>query len=70
MPSPIAWLDDAHAETVQKFGPVRPNVIAMWPAPALAMSIGTMKGETRPGPFSRSTSCWFSRVCTPPIPVA
>ena len=28
-----------------------------------------MKGETRPGPFSSSTECWFSSVWTPPIPV-
>ncbi len=29
-----------------------------------------MNGDTRPGPFSRSTLCWVSRVWMPPIPVA
>ena len=55
---------------MQKFGPVRPNVIAMWPAAAFAISIGTMNGDTRPGPFSFSTSCWIRSVSIPPIPVA
>ena len=68
--SPIAWFEEEHAETVQRFGPVKPNRMAMWPLAAFAMSAGTMKGETRPGPFSSSTTCWASRVWMPPMPVA
>ena len=68
--SPIAWLDDEQAETVHRFGPVKPNRMAMWPAAAFAMSAGTMNGDTRPGPFSSSTRCAASRVWMPPIPVA
>ena len=49
--SKIAWLLDEHAEMVAKFAPVSPNVMAMCPAGAFAMSIGTMNGDTRPGPF-------------------
>jgi hypothetical protein len=55
---------------VQKFGPVNPKSIAMWPAAALAMSAGTMNGETRFGPFSSSTLCWLRSHSIPPIPVA
>src|SRR6187401_771351 len=70
MASKIAWLLDEHAEIVAKFAPVRPNVIAMWPAGAFAISIGTMNGETRPGPLAFRTSYWFRSVSMPPIPVA
>src|SRR5438093_1454027 len=69
-PSPTAWAPDAHADTMQKFGPIKPNAIAMWPAAALAMSAGTMNGLTRPGPFSSRTLCWFNSHSIPPIPVA
>ena len=48
-PSPTAWAPEAHAVTVQRFGPVRPKRIATWPAEAFAMSAGTMNGLTRPG---------------------
>ena len=34
------------------------------------MSIGTVCGETRRAPFSRSTSYWSSSVVTPPMPEA
>src|ERR687898_1453783 len=68
--SPIAWFDDEQAETVHRFGPVKPNRIAMWPLAAFAIRAGTMNGDTRPGPFSSSTLCWVSRVSMPPIPVA
>src|SRR6185369_8653309 len=70
MASKIAWLLDEHAEIVAKFAPVRPNVIAMCPAGAFAMSIGTMNGETFPGPLVFSTSYAFRSVSIPPIPVA
>ena len=53
-----------------KFAPVRPNVIAMCPAGAFAISIGTMNGDTRPGPLVFSTSYAFRSVSMPPIPVA
>src|SRR6266498_1212373 len=55
---------------MQKFGPIRPNAIAMWPAAALAMSAGTMNGLTRPGPLSSNTLCWFNSHSIPPMPVA
>ena len=61
---------DEHAEIVAKFAPVSPNVMAMWPAGAFAISIGTMNGETRPGPLVFSTSYAFRSVSMPPIPVA
>ena len=68
--SPIAWFDEEQAETVHRFGPVKPNRIAMWPLAAFAIRAGTMNGETRPGPFSRSTRCCASSVWMPPMPVA
>ena len=40
-----AWLLEEQAEIVAKFAPVRPNRIAMWPAGAFAISIGTMNGR-------------------------
>src|SRR6266540_3166957 len=70
LPSPIACAPDAHADTMQKFGPIRPNAIAMWPAAALAMSAGTMNGLTRPGPLSSNTLCWFNSHSIPPMLVA
>src|SRR6476620_579080 len=36
---------------------------------ALGMSMGTARGKTRRGPFSRRLSHWSSSVQTPPIPV-
>jgi hypothetical protein len=70
MASQIAWLLEEHAEIVAKFAPVNPNVMAMCPAGAFAMSMGTMNGETRPGPLFSRTSYCVSRVLMPPIPVA
>ena len=55
---------------MHRLGPVNPRRMAMWPLAALAMSAGTMNGETRPGPFSSRTLCWMSSVWMPPIPVA
>jgi len=55
MPSPTAWFEEAQAEIVHRFGPVSPYIIAMWPAGAFAISIGTMKGRSA-RPFSRNRS--------------
>ncbi len=70
MPSPIAWFEEAQADKVAMLWPVRPYLIARCPAAAFAISIGTMNGETRPGPFSSRTECWCKSVWMPPIPVA
>ena len=37
--------------------------------PALAIISGTVSGDTRPGPLSRSTSWASSIVARPPMPV-
>src|SRR5918992_1678244 len=66
--SPTAWAPAAHAVTMQVFGPVRPRFIATCPAAAFAMRPGTMNGDTRPGPRSRSTRCCTRSVSMPPIP--
>ena len=45
--SPMAFALDAQAETVAKFGPLKPWCIAIAPAPMSMIIIGTMNGETR-----------------------
>src|SRR6266516_3325667 len=67
---PMAWLDAAQAVVVQKFGPRRPNAMAICPAAAFGMSWGTVKGETRSGPLVCSTLSLASRELIPPMPVA
>ena len=42
----------AHAVEMQRFGPVQPSCIAIGPAVAFAIIIGTRNGLTRVGPFS------------------
>ena len=50
--SPIACALAAHAVAMQRFGPVQPNCIAIVPAVAFAIIIGTRNGLTRPAPLS------------------
>ncbi len=48
--SPMAWPPVAQADTVVKFGPVIPNLMASWPDPMLGMPIGMRNGLIRSGP--------------------
>jgi len=66
--SPIACAPEAQAETVAKFAPRAPWIMEICPEAMSAIIIGTKKGETRDGPFSRRTSCCASQVVAPPIP--
>ena len=50
--SPIALFEVAQAVTMQKFGPCSPYSIEISPLAMLLISIGMVKGETRPGPLS------------------
>ena len=50
--SPIACALAAHAVEMQKFGPFQPNCMAIVPAVAFAIIIGTRNGLTRAAPFS------------------
>ncbi len=64
-----ASLLEAHADTVvctPAWAPSRNPTLA---AAALAISIGTVSGDTRRTPFSFWMSHWLSSVCSPPIPV-
>ena len=38
---PIAWLLDAHAETTEKFGPLNPFFIEIWPGAISEIILGT-----------------------------
>src|SRR3954447_22894764 len=51
--SPMALALAAHAVATHILGPFQPNCMAMVPAVALAIIIGTRKGLTRAAPFSR-----------------
>ncbi len=44
---PIACPDEEHAVEMVKLGPVMPNSIEIWLAPALAMVFGMVSGCTR-----------------------
>ena len=44
---PMAWPAEAQAVETVKLGPVIPNSIEMWLAPALAMVLGMVSGCTR-----------------------
>ena len=44
---PMAWPADEQAVEMVKLGPVMPNSIEMWLAPALAMVLGMVSGCTR-----------------------
>ncbi len=49
--APIAWEPVAHAVAVAMFAPRRLKRIDTWPAAALTISLGTVKGLTLRGPF-------------------
>src|SRR6185436_13959681 len=67
---PIAWFAEAHAEATPQLGPPRPNAMAIWPAAALSIILGTKKGLMRPAPFSMYfLSCSWSSW-RPPMPLA
>ncbi len=53
IPSPMAWLDAAHAVVVVMFGPFAPYRIAMCPGARLEMSIGMKNGLIFRTPSSR-----------------
>ena len=44
---PMACADEEHAVEMVKLGPVMPNSIEMWLAPAFAMVLGMVSGCTR-----------------------
>ena len=67
--SPMAWPPVAQADTVAKFGPVIPKLIATWPAPTLGMPIGMRNGLIRSGPRRALIEMPSTRVPTPPRPV-
>ncbi len=63
-------MEDAQAET-GVWTPARAPILRpRFAAGALAMSIGTVKGLTRRGPFSFWMSHWDRVVCRPPMPEA
>src|ERR1039458_3956006 len=65
-----AWVPAAHAVEMVSDGPCQPKRIETLAAPALAIIIGTRKGETRPGPFLSQTRTCSTRVWNPPTPLA
>ena len=56
MPSAIASLPEAHADTGVCTPALAPTARPMLAAGALGISIGIASGETRRGPFSLSAS--------------
>ena len=44
---PMAWAAEEHAVEMVKLGPVMPNSMEIWLAPALAMVLGMVSGCTR-----------------------
>ena len=65
----MAWPPVAQADTVVKFGPVMPKVIATWPAPTFGIPIGMRNGLMRSGPRVAFVEIPSTRVPTPPSPV-
>jgi len=49
---PMLWVPAAHAVVMDSDGPCQPVRIDTLAAPALAIIIGTRRGETRRAPFS------------------
>ena len=68
--SPMAWLAVAQAEQVAKLGPRRLKYMDTKPEAMLPISMGMVKGETRPGPReSRMLTVrwwWPGRQCPSP----
>ena len=67
--SPIAWPPVAHAELTEKPGPCAPRRIAITPAAALGIIIGTKCGDTARSPPSKKLKHCCSSVASPPTPV-
>jgi hypothetical protein len=59
---------DAQALTGARTAAFAPNARPTEAAGPFGISIGTTCGDTFRGPASRRTSCWWSRVSTPPMP--
>jgi hypothetical protein len=59
----------AHAVVTVSQGPPSPKRMETEAVAALGIIMGTMNGETRLAPRSRSTSTCASTVCRPPMPV-
>src|ERR1700722_6849240 len=62
-------LDEAHAETVEKFGPRKPYLMEIWPGAISAIIFGIKKGLKRgePSPFAKLTTS-SKNVFNPPMP--
>ena len=67
--SPMAWPPVAQAETIAKFGPRAPVLMATCPAATLGMPIGMKNGLIRSGPRSTLIVMLSMSVPTPPSPV-
>ena len=68
--APMAWDPAAQAVTMTSDGPCQPWRMEIPAAPALAIIMGTSRGETRRAPFSLYTITCSARVSKPPTPVA
>ena len=66
--SPILWVEDAQAVTIDTDSPFKFKSIAIFPAGILAIDIGINIGETLLCPFCIFISHWFWIVVNPPIP--
>ena len=69
-PSQIAWVEAAHAVTLDKLGPLKPCAIDTIPPSILTSADGIKKGEILLGPFVEHTIAFFSIFGSPPIPEA
>ena len=64
-----ALVDEAHAETVEKFGPRRPCRMEIWPGAISRIILGMKNGLNRgvPSPLAKLTTSSV-KVFKPPIP--
>jgi len=62
----MAWPADEQAVEMVKLGPVMPNSMEMWLAPALAMVLGMVSGCTRLRPSLYTSTKPASSVHLPP----
>jgi hypothetical protein len=63
---PMAWPEEEQAVEMVKLGPVMPNSMEMWLAPALAMVLGMVSGCTRLWPSLYNSRKPMSSVLWPP----
>ena len=59
---------EEQADTIDKFGPLKPYLIAMFPDAIFIIEPGTKNGEILLGPFSVRIMAFSSMVESPPIP--